>query len=51
MSDKARRDVSEYLDHGEYGVAYELLTFLLDGQNLERPVILIEAGRKMRMAN
>ncbi|NSX06956.1 MafI family immunity protein [Cupriavidus gilardii] len=35
------RDVEEYLDYGEYGVAYELLIFLLDKQQLAWPVTLI----------
>lgn len=49
LSDQDRSDVREYLDHGEYGVAYELLKFVLDKQQLAHPIALIEAGRKMGM--
>jgi hypothetical protein len=49
LSDQDRSDVREYLDHGEYGAAYELLAFVLDKQLLAHPTALIEAGRKMRM--
>ncbi|WP_089339118.1 hypothetical protein [Burkholderia singularis] len=49
LSDKDQADICEYLDHGEYGVAYELLDFVLDKQHLERPTTLVEAGRKMGM--
>ena len=49
ISDSDRRDVTEYLDFGEYGVAYELLTFVLDKGRIERPDSLSEAGQKMGM--
>lgn len=45
------RDVEEYLDYGEYGVAYELLIFLLDKQQLAWPVTLKEAGMQMGFAD
>ncbi|MGU7771831.1 hypothetical protein ACV229_16880 [Burkholderia sp. MR1-5-21] len=51
LSDQDRSDVSEYLDHGEYGVAYELLAFVLDKQRLAWPVTLVEAGKKMGMVD
>ncbi|MEB2610106.1 hypothetical protein SB461_26790 [Burkholderia cenocepacia] len=47
LSEQDRTDVHEYLDHGEYGVAYELLAFVLDKQKLPHPTALIVAGRKM----
>lgn len=50
LSDQDRSDVREYIDHGEYGVAYELLAFVLDKQQLAHPTALIEAGRKMGMS-
>ncbi|EOH6078112.1 hypothetical protein ACMAVI_005581 [Burkholderia cenocepacia] len=49
LSEQDRRDVREYLDHGEYGVAYELLAFVLDKQQVVHPAALIEASRKMGM--
>jgi len=51
LSKQDQRDVSEYLDHGEYGVAYELLAFALDKLELQRPASLVEAGKKMGMVN
>ncbi|CAG2308858.1 hypothetical protein BCCR75502_03499 [Burkholderia sola] len=50
IPDRDRGDVSEYLDHGEYGVAYELLEFVLDKQQVAHPDFLSEAARKMGMA-
>ncbi|WP_155294366.1 MULTISPECIES: hypothetical protein [Burkholderia] len=47
LSEQDRSDVREYLDHGEYGGAYELLAFVLDKQKLPQPTALIVAGRKM----
>ncbi|WGY73046.1 hypothetical protein KEC55_33915 [Burkholderia cepacia] len=49
LSEQDRSDVREYIDHGEYGVAYELLAFVLNKQKLAHPTALIEAGRKMGM--
>ncbi|WGY73052.1 hypothetical protein KEC55_33950 [Burkholderia cepacia] len=49
LSEQDRSDVREYINHGEYGVAYELLAFVLNKQKLVRPTALIEAGRKMGM--
>lgn len=51
LSDQDRRDVSEYLDHGEYGVAYELLACALNKQHVERPAPLVKAGKKMGMVD
>ncbi|HDR9187633.1 hypothetical protein VI03_09685 [Burkholderia vietnamiensis] len=51
IPDRDRSDVSEYLDHGEYGVAYELLEFVLDKQQAAHPDCLSEAARKMGMAS
>ena len=39
-----RLDISEYLDHGEYGVAYELLVFVIDMEHITWPESLREAG-------
>ncbi len=47
LSERDRTDVSEYLDHGEYGVAYELLTFVLDKQQIAHPKELRQAGGEM----
>ncbi|WP_043342655.1 hypothetical protein [Cupriavidus basilensis] len=47
LSDRDKADVSEYLDYGEYGVAYELLTFLLDKQQIAHPKELRQAGGEM----
>lgn len=49
MSDRDRKDVVEYLDFGEYGIAYELLTFVLDRERIDRPDSLRKAGHKMGM--
>jgi hypothetical protein len=38
---------TEYLAYGEYGVAYELLVFVLDKQHIERPDQLQQAGSEM----
>lgn len=42
-----KTDVSEYLDYGEYGVAYDLLTFVLDKQQIAHPKELRQAGGEM----
>lgn len=47
LSERDMTDVSEYLDHGEYGVAYELLTFVLDKQQIAHPKELQQAGGEM----
>lgn len=51
LSDQDRNDVHDYLDHGEYGVAYELLAFVIDKQRLARPTALVNAGKKMGIAD
>jgi len=51
LSAPDRRDVGEYLDHGEYGAAYELLTFLLDKKQLAWPITLKEAGKQMGLSD
>ncbi|CAB3794052.1 hypothetical protein [Pararobbsia alpina] len=51
ISGRDRTDVVDYLDHGEYGIAYELLTFVLDNQQITRPPLLREAGKKMGMTD
>lgn len=47
LSEQDRSDVREYHVHGEYGVAYELLAFVLDKTQVAHPTALIEGGRKM----
>ncbi|SCU76051.1 hypothetical protein CNECB9_2710002 [Cupriavidus necator] len=42
-----RLNISEYLDHGEYGVAYELLVFVIDREHITWPESLGEAGAAM----
>ncbi|MGD1326335.1 hypothetical protein ACNHE5_15720 [Pandoraea pnomenusa] len=49
ISDQDRNDVHEYLEHGEYGVAYELLEFVIGKQGVARPTALVEAGKRMGM--
>ncbi len=51
LSTQDRRDIGEYLDHGEYGAAYELLTFLLDKKQLAWPITLKEAGKQMGLSD
>ncbi len=51
MPDRDRNDVVDYLDHGEYGVAYELLGFVLDHQKIARPPLLVEVGKRMGIAD
>lgn len=46
LSEQDRSDVREYIDHGEYGVAYELLTFVLNRRKVAHPAALTEAGKK-----
>lgn len=47
LSERDKADVSEYLDYGEYGVAYELFTFVLDKQQIAHPKVLHQVGRAM----
>jgi len=47
ISDRDRVGMVGHLDHAEYGVAYDLLTFILDKCGVLRPKVLQEAGRKM----
>lgn len=43
-------DITEYIDHGEYGVAYEMLTFVVDRAGILRPATLNEVGKRMGMS-
>lgn len=47
ISNNDRTGVIEYLDQGEYGLAYDLLTFILDKCGVLHPKMLQEAGGKM----
>ena len=49
LSEQDRNDVEEYLEHGEYGVAYDLLRFLVENEQLVLPESLTMAGRLMGM--
>ncbi|MET3230548.1 UNVERIFIED_ORG: hypothetical protein ABIC54_002742 [Burkholderia sp. 1263] len=49
ISDQDRNDVAEYIEFGEYGVAYELLTCVLDKQQIAYPEPLHLAGTMMGM--
>ncbi len=49
ISEQDRNDVAEYIDFGEYGVAYELLTCVLDKQQRVHPESLKTAGKMMGM--
>ncbi|WP_345810949.1 hypothetical protein AAGS40_09080 [Paraburkholderia sp. PREW-6R] len=50
ISEQDRNDVAEYIDFGEYGVAYELLTCVLDKQQAAHPESLTSAGKMMGMS-
>jgi hypothetical protein len=47
ISEQDRNDVAEYIDFGEYGVAYELLICVLDKQQITHPESLKIAGKMM----
>lgn len=47
LSEQDYNDVRDYIDHGEYGVGWDLLWELLNLRQLSPPVGLIECGRKM----
>lgn len=49
ISEQDRSDVAEYIEFGEYGVAYELLTCVLDKQQIAHPESLNAAGKIMGM--
>lgn len=49
ISEQDCNDVAEYIDFGEYGVAYELLTCVLDKQQRVHPKSLKTAGKMMGM--
>jgi hypothetical protein len=48
FSEQDRNDVAEYIEFGEYGVAYELPTFLLDKEQIAYPEALKVAGKIIR---
>lgn len=47
MSDRDGKDVAEYLDFGEYGVAYELLIFVVANERIDRPDALRRQGERL----
>jgi hypothetical protein len=47
ISEQDRNDVAEYIEFGEYGVAYELLICVLDKQQIAHPESLKVAGKMM----
>lgn len=49
ISEIDRADVAEYLDYGEYGVAYELLVVVLEKQKISLPDSLRQAGKETGM--
>jgi len=51
MSEQDRTGVAEYIDFGEYGVAYELLIYVLDKQRIAHPASLTVAGKMMGMSS
>jgi len=51
VSEQDRNDVAEYIDFGEYGVAYELLICVLDKQQIAHPESLTVAGKMMGMSS
>ncbi|WP_162175048.1 hypothetical protein [Paraburkholderia mimosarum] len=51
VSEQDRNDVAEYIDFGEYGVAYELLTCVLDKQQIAHPESLKVAGKVMGISS
>ncbi|WP_433705529.1 hypothetical protein [Paraburkholderia sacchari] len=51
ISEQDRNDVAEYIDFGEYGVAYELLTCILDKLQIAYPESLTAAGKTMGMSS
>ncbi|MDR5815738.1 hypothetical protein QCE62_19300 [Caballeronia sp. LZ033] len=51
FADQDRNDVAEYIEFGEYGVAYELLTCIPDKQHIAYPDVLKVAGTMMGISS
>jgi hypothetical protein len=51
IAEQDRSDVAEYIDFGEYGVAYELLICVLDRQQIAHPESLKVAGKMMGISS
>lgn len=49
LSEQDAEDVQEYIDHGEYGVAWELLWHIVNEKKLEASEELISCGKKMNL--
>lgn len=47
LSESDRSDVAEYIDFGEYGVAYDLLIFILNKHKITHPDGLKSAEKIM----
>lgn len=47
LSEQNIKDITEYIFYGEYGVAWELLWYLVDKQNLALSKELIFVGEEM----
>ena len=47
LSEQEQADVKSYIDHAEYGVAWELLWYLVQERRSHIPPELIECGEKM----
>lgn len=47
LSKQDYMDIKEYIDHGEYGVGWELLWHLVHKQRLQVSSGLVECGHKM----
>lgn len=47
LSEQDIKNITEYIMHGEYGVAWELLWYLVDEQDLIPSEELILAGQEM----
>ena len=47
LSEQDHADIKDYIDHGEYGVGWDLLWHLVHMQQLPVPPELIECGQRM----
>jgi hypothetical protein len=47
ISEQDYRDVQEYIEHGEYGIGWELLWHLVVDKKLEASNNIIACGQKM----
>jgi hypothetical protein len=47
MSDQGAADAQMYIEHDEFGVAWELLWFIVNNNNIIPPNSLLESGKMM----